>query len=168
MIKRTALAVSAALLCGPAIAGMPAAEIAQYDIPFYDHTLPIEARLDDITARLTPAAKGQMISMRSNGVPRLGLKPFEPGVAQHGLSTPRSNSHTVFPTSIAMGATWDRELILRTGDAISDEIRAQYHNGPEFNKFGQRGPCSCTPRRSTWHAIPAGAGLRRPTARILS
>ncbi|GAA4902279.1 glycoside hydrolase family 3 C-terminal domain-containing protein [Ferrimonas pelagia] len=139
MIKRTALAVSAALLCSPVFAGMPAAEIAQYDIPFYDHTLSIEERLDDLSARLTDEEKGHMITIWNPGVPRLGLKVYMGGEALHGLSAPRDNAATVFPQSIGLASTWDPEAMKRMGDAISDEARAQYHNGPILQR-GRKGP----------------------------
>ncbi|GAA4898883.1 glycoside hydrolase family 3 C-terminal domain-containing protein [Ferrimonas pelagia] len=132
-------AISLCIFSPMALAAMSGEAIARYPIPFYDHSLSIEERLDDISARLSPAEKGQMISMNSRGVPRLGLKSLEPGVAQHGLSTPRSNATTVFPTSIAWAATWEPRLIRQAGDAVSDEIRAQYHNGP-MQRSGHRGP----------------------------
>lgn len=42
---------------------------------------------------------------------------------------------TNFPTSIALGATWDTELIHRVATVISDEARAIYNGwkqDPEF------------------------------------
>ena len=109
------------------------------DIPFFDHTLSIEERLDDISSRLTDTEKGHMISLRSKGVPRLGLKAFMPGEALHGLAAPRHNPSTVFPQSIGLAATWDPAAIKQMGDAVSDEARAQYHNGPII-RDGVRGP----------------------------
>lgn len=108
-------------------------------IAFFDHTLPIEERLDDISARLTDKEKGHMITLWNEGVPRYGLKSFMPGEALHGLAAPRNNAATVFPQSIGLAATWQPEALQRMGDAVSDEARAQYHNGPVI-KDGKRGP----------------------------
>ncbi|MGL6260944.1 glycoside hydrolase family 3 C-terminal domain-containing protein [Vibrio sp. WXL210] len=108
-------------------------------IAFFDHTLPIEQRLDDISERLTDEEKGHMISLWNKGVPRYGLKSFMPGEALHGLSSPRNNPSTVFPQSIGLAATWEPESLKRMGDAVSDEARAQYHNGPVI-RDGKRGP----------------------------
>ncbi|AMO58673.1 glycoside hydrolase family 3 C-terminal domain-containing protein [Endozoicomonas montiporae] len=116
-----------------------AEDVIRPDIPFYDHTLPIEERLDDITARLTPEEKGHMITLWNPGVPRYGMKAYMPGEALHGLASPRNNAATVFPQSIGLAATWDPEAMKRMGDAVSDEARAQYHNGPVISR-GQRGP----------------------------
>ncbi|GAA4902237.1 glycoside hydrolase family 3 C-terminal domain-containing protein [Ferrimonas pelagia] len=138
-MKKTALAISMALASTSVLAAMSAEEIAQYDIPFYDHTLDIEDRLNDISQRLTDEEKGHMITLWNKGVPRYGLKSFPPGEALHGLVTPREIPHTVFPQSIGLAATWDPAAMKRMGDAVSDEARAQYHNGPLDNR-GQKGP----------------------------
>ncbi|MGF1735953.1 glycoside hydrolase family 3 C-terminal domain-containing protein [Photobacterium satsumensis] len=108
-------------------------------IAFFDHTLTIEERLDDISARLTDKEKGNMITLWNEGVPRYGLKSFMPGEALHGLASPRKNAATVFPQSIGLAATWQPEALQQMGDAVSDEARAQYHNGPVI-RDGKRGP----------------------------
>lgn len=54
-------------------------------IAFFDHSLPIEKRLDDISARLTDREKGNMITLWNEGVPRYGLKSFMPGEAYTAL-----------------------------------------------------------------------------------
>ena len=102
------------------------------DIPFFDTELSIEKRIDDLESRLTPKEKGNMITLWNKGVPRLGLQAFMPGEALHGLASPRHNPSTVFPQSIGLAATWNPNLINKIGDAVSDEARAQYHNGPEI------------------------------------
>ena len=136
------------------------------DIPFYDHTLSIEERLDDITARLTPEEKGHMITLWNKGVPRYGLKAFMPGEALHGLASPRNNAATVFPQSIGMAATFDPEAMKRMGDAVSDEARAQYHNGPVISR-GQRGPLTFWSRSSILPVTRAGDEPRKLTVKTL-
>ena len=132
--KALAFAISVSM-CSTAIAE----DVIRPDVPFYDHTLSIEERLDDITSRLTPEEKGHMITLWNPGVPRYGMKAYMPGEALHGLASPRANAATVFPQSIGIAATWDPEAMKRMGDAVSDEARAQYHNGPVISR-GQRGP----------------------------
>ena len=44
---------------------------------------------------------------------------------------------TSFPQSIAMGSTWNPELMLEVATAISDEARAYYNQGVAFNNLGQ-------------------------------
>ncbi|GAA4903209.1 glycoside hydrolase family 3 C-terminal domain-containing protein [Ferrimonas pelagia] len=139
MKRSVNLAISLALTPTIACAGMSSEQIAEYPIPFYDHTLPIEERLDDISARLTNREKGLMITQRNEGVPRFGMRSFMPGEALHGLSAPRDNPATVFPQSIGLAAMWDPEAMTRMGDAVSDEARAQYHNGPVL-WGGRKGP----------------------------
>ncbi|AJR05231.1 beta-glucosidase [Photobacterium gaetbulicola] len=137
-LKTIAIGVSLSVVAMGVSAGNDAVNSGEY-IAFFDHTLPIEERLDDISARLTDKEKGHMITLWNEGVPRYGLKSFMPGEALHGLAAPRKNAATVFPQSIGLAATWQPEALKRMGDAVSDEARAQYHNGPVI-KDGKRGP----------------------------
>ena len=54
----------------------------------------------------------------------------------HGVA--RAGKATVFPKPIAMGATWDSDLIKRIADAISDEARAKHQREVEQNGFSDR------------------------------
>ncbi|GJM60808.1 glycoside hydrolase family 3 C-terminal domain-containing protein [Persicobacter diffluens] len=122
----------------PAFLGK-AQDFQKPDIPFYNHQLSVEERLDDISNRLTNSEKGHMITLWNKGVPRLGLKSFMPGEALHGLAAPRHNAATVFPQSIGLAASWNPDLMKAIGDAVSDEARAQYHNGPVIKKGNEKG-----------------------------
>ncbi len=115
------------------------AENAKPNIPFFDHRLSTEERIDDLESRLTPSEKGHMITLWNKGVPRLGLKSFMPGEALHGLASPKHNPATVFPQSIGLAASWDPTMMKQIGDIVSDEARAQYHNGPRIEKGNERG-----------------------------
>ncbi len=58
-------------------------------------------------------------------IPRLGVPVYNWwNEALHGVAQGRA---TVFPQAIALGATWDPDLIHRVADAISTEARAKYH-----------------------------------------
>ena len=63
----------------------------------------------------------QLLSYKPNGVPRLGIPNLEAGETLHGVV---SNEATVFPASIALGATWDTDLIGRIASVIAKEARA--------------------------------------------
>jgi beta-glucosidase len=58
-------------------------------------------------------------------IPRLGIPVYNWwNEALHGVATGRA---TVFPQAIALGSTWDADLVHRVGDAISTEARAKYN-----------------------------------------
>lgn len=63
----------------------------------------------------------QLLSYKPNGVPRLGIPNLEAGEALHGVV---SKGCTVFPASIALGATWDTDLVARMATVIAKEGRA--------------------------------------------
>ena len=114
-------------------------------LPIYDDTKSFEERIEILVKELSPKEKGHLITLWNKGVPRLGINTFMPGEALHGLASPKHNPSTVFPQSIGLAASWDPDLIREMGDAVSDEARAQFHNGPvipqRWNKIlGQRGP----------------------------
>ncbi|WP_223297220.1 beta-glucosidase family protein [Catenulispora acidiphila] len=77
----------------------------------------------DILARLTLAEKIAMLHQHQPAVPRLGLAAFTTGCeALHGVGW--IGRATVFPQAVGLGATWDRELLRRVGQAVSSEVRA--------------------------------------------
>lgn len=108
-------------------------------IPFWNHELPMEERIDDILGRMTLDEKMSIICFWNEGVPRLGIEALIPGECLHGLAAPRKNKATVFPNGTAMAASWNPDLIRQVGTAVSDEARAQYHHGDVIN-YGVRGP----------------------------
>ena len=74
-----------------------------------------------ITQMTTEEKLLQLLSYKPNGVPRLGIPNLEAGEALHGVV---SKGCTVFPASIALGATWDTDLIGRIASVIAKEGRA--------------------------------------------
>lgn len=103
-------------------------------LPYLDTKLTVEDRVDDLVGRMTLEEKISQMVNQSAAIERLGIPEYNwwseglHGVARAGLAT-------VFPQAIGLGATWDRDLMFRVSDAISDEARAKHH---DFAKRGKR------------------------------
>jgi beta-glucosidase len=103
-------------------------------LPYLNTKLSIDERVDDLVHRLTLEEKISQMINQSAAIERLGIPEYNwwseglHGVARAGLAT-------VFPQAIGLGATWDRDLMFRVSDAISDEARAKHHN---FANKGKR------------------------------
>ena len=81
------------------------------------------AKVADLLARLTTAEKIAFLHQHQPAVERLGLAPFHTGCeALHGVAW--IGRATVFPQAVGLGATWDRDLLRRIGEAVSTEVRA--------------------------------------------
>ena len=81
-----------------------------------------EALVTDLLSKMTPEEKVlQLLSYRSNGVPRLGIPNLQAGEGLHGVVT---GGATVFPQSIALAATWSPDLVEKMGVFIGQEARA--------------------------------------------
>ncbi len=102
---------------------VPIAARAQEDykkLPFWDTSLPIETRVQDLVSRLTLEEKILQVYAEAPEVPRIGLKAYTYGnEALHGILGP--GKFTVFPMAVALGSTWDPDLIHEITTAISDE-----------------------------------------------
>lgn len=96
------------------------------DFPFRDPDLPLEQRLDDLTARLElPEKIGQLMN-DSPAIARLGIPAYNWwNEGCHGVG--RNGRATVFPQTIGLGATFDRGLVRAVGDVIATEARAKHH-----------------------------------------
>ena len=80
-------------------------------------------RVADLLARLTLDEKTAMLHQHQPAVPRLGLAAFTTGCeALHGVAW--IGRATTFPQAVGLGATWDRDLVRRVGEAVSAEVRA--------------------------------------------
>jgi len=92
-------------------------------MPFRNHDLPMEQRIDDLLGRLTLDEKVSLMIERARPVERLAIPAFPWwGEALHGVA--RTGRATVFPQAIGLAATWDDDLMRRLATAISDEARA--------------------------------------------
>ncbi|MBO5797275.1 MAG: glycoside hydrolase family 3 C-terminal domain-containing protein [Clostridia bacterium] len=130
-----------------------------YDYPFQDPSLSFEERAADLVSRLTLEEKLQQFGSNNPGIGRLGIKNYNywreclHGVARmHEDTRVTSNTATSFPYSIAMGASWNPELIQAIGAATSDEARG-FNNeyGIELNYFSPTINVSRDPRWGRAH-----------------
>lgn len=93
---------------------------------YEDPVAGIDARLDDLLARLTLEEQCALLDMDSPAIERLGLPAHHWwSEAIHGVA--RRGRATQFPVSIALAATWDPALLERIAAAIGDEARALHH-----------------------------------------
>jgi len=92
---------------------------------YQDPNLPPEQRAVDLVGRMTLEEKVLQMQNSAPAIPRLGVPVYNWwNEALHGVATGRA---TVFPQAIALGSTWDVDLVHRVGDAISTEARAKYN-----------------------------------------
>ena len=81
---------------------------------------------DSILLSLTIEQKASQLLSTSRSIPEHGIEMYNWwNEALHGVA--RSAKATVFPQAIAMGATFDPELIKKTADVISTEARAIFN-----------------------------------------
>jgi beta-glucosidase len=111
------------------------AQVFSNDYPFYNVTLPVEERVNDLLSRLTVKEKADQLLYTAPAVPRLGIPAYTWwNEALHGVA--RAGYATVFPQSITIANSWDEDLMYNVASAISDEARAKYH---EFRRRGKTG-----------------------------
>ncbi len=113
------------LLCLSVAAGQEASR------PTYlDPSKSMEQRVADLIGRMTLEEKAQQLNHLNVGIPRLKV-PAWGGWNQtlHGVWSKEST--TLFPAAIAMGATWDPQLVQTITGAMSDEARALYNIGAD-------------------------------------
>ena len=93
--------------------------------PYMDPNLPPEKRAADLVGRMTLEEKVLQMQNSAPAIPRLGVPVYNWwNEALHGVASGRA---TVFPQAIALGSTWDVDLVRRVADAISTEARAKYN-----------------------------------------
>ncbi len=79
-------------------------------------------RLADLISLMTVDEKIRQLTNESDSIPRLGIEKYNYwSEALHGVV---GNNATSFPQAVAMGSTWDPDLLYRVSTAISDEARA--------------------------------------------
>lgn len=95
-------------------------------LPFWDATLPVEARVASLLGELSVAEKAAQLLHEAPAVPRLGLPAYNWwNECLHGVA--RAGTATVFPQAIGLAATFDVALVGEVARAISDEARAKHH-----------------------------------------
>jgi beta-glucosidase len=103
--------------------------------PLYQNAAaPMENRVDDLLSRMTLPEKVSQLMNDSVAIPRLNIPAYNWwNECLHGVA--RAGRATVFPETIGLAATWDRDLIFRVATVISDEARAKNN---EFVRQGKR------------------------------
>ncbi len=102
---------------------------------FLNSALPIEERVDLLVSQMTIQEKIDQMVFTSPAINRLNVPEYNWwNECLHGVA--RAGYATVFPQSITIAGSWDTDLMLRVGTAVSDEARAKHH---EFVRRGKRG-----------------------------
>ena len=115
---------------------------AQYQYPFQNPALPLEARVNNIITLMTVEEKAAFLSS-SPGVPWLGIQRMSHVEGLHGLARGGPSNWgrrnpvptTIFPQAYGMGETWDTDLMQQAGAVEGYEVRYIYQS----EKYGQRG-----------------------------
>ncbi len=107
------------------------------NLPFRDIGLDIDVRMADLAGRLTVDEKIGFLCAKAPAIDRLDIPAYDWwSEGLHGVA--RSGKATVFPKPIALGSTWDPDLVDRIAEAISDEARAKYHSALKKQGFTKR------------------------------
>ncbi|MGQ7944667.1 glycoside hydrolase family 3 C-terminal domain-containing protein [Flavobacterium sp. WC2509] len=108
---------------------------AQKNFSYKNIDLPTEQRVNDLVSRMTIDEKISQLMDSSPAIERLDIPEYNWwNEALHGVA--RAGYATVFPQSISIASSWDRQLIFDVANAISDEARAKHH---EYLRRGQHG-----------------------------
>lgn len=111
-----------------------------------------EERAADLVSRMTPEEKQSLLGNSMAAVPRLGVNAYNVwGEALHGYASyfnPEGGPATSFPNSVAVGASWDPDLVQREASAIADEARG--FNYPVINGLTYWSPVVEAMRDPRW------------------
>jgi len=113
----------------------PASAVAAQTPPFLDPNKTWDARVADYVNRLTLEQKADLLDHRGPTVTVDGfaLRSDQWNQCLNGVKW--TEPTTLFPTCIAMGATWNPDLVREIAGVLSDEARAIYNgwrNDPNF------------------------------------
>jgi len=87
----------------------------------------LDRRVQDLVARLDLDEKIAQMGSNAPAISRLGIPAFNwSSECGHGVV---AEGACVFPQAIALGATWDPELVGQAASAISDEARVLFRRG---------------------------------------
>ncbi len=115
---------------------------AQESVPVYRNTsYSFQERAVDLVSRLTLEEKQALLGNNMAAVPRLGIKQYNVwSEALHGVLAGANASvglqgPTSFPGSVALGSTWDPDLLELEASVIADEARAIFQTGTKGLTF---------------------------------
>lgn len=119
----------------------------QYQYPFQNPNLPVEARVNNILALMTPEEKISALST-SPDVPRLGIRGSGHIEGLHGVAYGGPGGWeghglkplptTQFPQSVGLGETWDPDLLQQAAAVEGYEARYVFQSEEQFVD-GRRG-----------------------------
>jgi beta-glucosidase len=116
----------AACLAGGIVAALLLAASAKAQTaPYQDTTLPVDKRVADLISRLTVQEKAQLLNHRGTTVQRFDIRADEWNQCLNGVKWDKPT--TLFPTCIAMSASFDPALVKDVAGDLSDEARAIYN-----------------------------------------
>ncbi len=96
----------------------------------------MEQKARGVIARMTVDEKISQLMNEAPGIPRLGIKPYDWwSEGLHGVG--RDGRATVFPQPIALGATFDPDLVRRVGDAVATEGRAKFEVAQRLQNYSR-------------------------------
>lgn len=105
------------------------------DFSFLDMEKNFEERVDILVDQMSLEEKVSQMMNASPAIPRLKVPEYNWwNECLHGVA--RAGYATVFPQSISVAASFDKNLMKDIGSVISDEARAKHH---EFIRNGKRG-----------------------------
>ncbi|MBQ0044943.1 MAG: glycoside hydrolase family 3 C-terminal domain-containing protein [Bacteroidales bacterium] len=141
-VLRAGVAISAALALAASVAFVPADKKVTKTTPIYLNTnYSFEERAVDLVSRLTLEEKESLLGNNMAAVPRLGVKQYNVwSEALHGVLSGANPSvglqgPTSFPGSVALGSSWDPELLELEASVIADEARAIFQTGTKGLTF---------------------------------
>lgn len=104
------------------------------NLPLWDHTLPLEDRVNDVINRLTLEEKVAQMLNAAPAIPRLGIPAYDWwNEVLHGVArTPFPV--TVFPQAIGMAATWDTVSLRQMARFSAVEGRAIYNQARQLGR----------------------------------
>ena len=99
-------------------------QITEGNQPWKNAALQVDERVELLLAAMTPADKMELIreGWGIPGIPHLGVPDIKKVEAIHGFSY--GSGATIFPHAIAMGATWNKNLVEQVTKAIGEETRS--------------------------------------------
>jgi len=138
MLKRIPIILLTILLvgCNSKSSTSGSSEASSFDFPWYNPEISFEERVQLLIAEMTIEEKISQLTYDAAPIQRLGVPEYNWwSEALHGVA--RNGRATVFPQPIGMAATFDRELIHRVFNAVSDEGRAKFAIAQGLGNYGQ-------------------------------
>src|SRR5580692_9387522 len=100
---------------------------AETNVPalYLDIHLPVDQRVADLISRLTLEEKATLLNHRGPTLERFNIRADQWNQCLNGVQWTRPT--TLFPSCLAMSATWNTNLVHEIASVLSDEARAIYN-----------------------------------------